>query len=219
MSFVTKESLVPVFNNARVAIVCSGPSCLNNKGQDIDDYDVVVRVNNYKIKGFEDKVGTRTDVYYSFFGGSIKKTAEELRADGTYLCMCKCPNEKVVDHDKMVDWDEKNTGGDFRPIYRRRENFWFCRTYIPELRDFQKQMKLLDGHIPTTGFSAILTIMGFLPKELYITGFDGFKSGIHNVDEKWNDKSGRIDPICHEPAKELKLLQEFKKEYNIIHES
>jgi hypothetical protein len=216
MTFVNKDHILEVFENKRVAIFGSAPSCLKNDGKDIDAYDIIVRVNNYKVKGLEDKVGSRTDVHYSFYGGSIKKTAEELEKDGVWLCMCKCPNELVVSHHKMVSWDPKNIGGDFRPLYRRRKDFWFCDTYIPTKEDFMPHYKLMNNHMPTTGFSCILTIMGLNPKEIYITGFDGFKSGIHNVDEKWNDKSGRVDPICHLPGVEIKMIKSFTENFTHI---
>jgi len=62
-----------------VAIVGSGPSCRSNQVRFIDGHDVVLRTNNYKLY-FE--TGYRTDVYYSFFGSSIRKTEKQLRHDG-----------------------------------------------------------------------------------------------------------------------------------------
>lgn len=216
MNFVDKQFINNYFKNKRVALFGSAPSCLNNKGDHINKYDIIVRVNNYKIKGFEKQVGNRTDVHYSFYGSSIKKTKEDLIVDGVNLCMCKCPNSFVVDHSKMVDWDPKNIGGDFTPIYRRRSDFWFCDTYIPTKDDFMEYFNLMDSHMPTTGFSCILDLISSKPKELYITGFDGFKSKIHNVNEKWIDKSHRIDPICHQPALEMELLTKYNKKYDYI---
>lgn len=199
------------FRGKRVVIFGSAPSALNNSARNIDKYDVIVRVNNYKTKGFELKVGSRTDVHYAFYGTSVRKTAEELKEDGVYLCMCKCPDAKVLDHHKMVTFDSQNLGGDFRYIYKNRKNFWFTKTYVPEKLELEIIMSRLDGHMPTTGFAAIMTIMEANPKELYITGFDGFTSKLHNINEPWRDKSERIDPTCHNPDKELDYLKEMSR--------
>jgi len=215
-TFVNKSYLLNKFRGKRVAVFGSAPSCLLNDGNHIDAFDIIVRVNNYKIKGFESNVGSRCDVYYSFFGGSIKKSKEELIEDGVKLCMCKCPNDFVVDHSEMVDFDPKNVGGDFRPIYRRRDDFWFCNTYIPTKEAFLFYFNLLNGHIPTTGFSCILDLIDCKPSELYITGFDGFNSKIHNVNEKWRDKSDRVDPICHMPNAEIHLIKAYAMLYPFI---
>ena len=131
--------------------------------------------------------------------------------------MCKCPDALVVEHNKMVTWDPKNIGGDFRPIYRRKKNFWFCDTYIPTKEEFMEYFTLLDGHIPTTGFSCILDLLSCKPAELYITGFDGFKSGRHNVNERWRDKSKlRHDPIGHVPELELMLIKAYNKNHKFV---
>jgi len=163
------------------------------------------------------KTGSRTDVFYSFFGGSIKKTPEDLKSDGVKFCMCKCPNDKAHDHDKMVDWDYKNVGGDFRPIYRRREDWWFTPVYIPTLADYMEKYMLLVKHVPTTGFACILDLIECDLKELYITGFDFMTSKIHNVDEPWRgaDKN-QDDPIKHDPESELGIMRELMAEFRFI---
>ena len=87
MRFVSRQELKPYFKGKSVAIVGSGPGVLTNEIGFVDSHDVVVRVNNYKLSPH---AGMRTDVHYSFYGTSIRKTAYELRSDGVYLCMCKC---------------------------------------------------------------------------------------------------------------------------------
>lgn len=213
---VTFEEVRKVFKNKRVVIFGSAPSALNNNGKEIDKYDVIVRVNNYKMHEYSDNVGTRTDAHYAFYGNSVRKKPDELKRDGVYLCMCKCPDAKILDHHKMVDFDGQNLGGDFRYIYKNREKFWFTKTYVPEPEILLKQMELLNGHMPTTGFAGILTLIKCAPKELYITGFDGFTSGLHNIDEAWRDKRERVDPIAHDPDREIDYLKKLKRQYSFI---
>ena len=194
MRFVTFENVVDRLRGARVALVGSAPSVLDNAPGFVDSHDVVVRVNNYKTGTAP---GFRCDVFYSFFGGSIKKNRDDLVNDGVRLCMCKCPNAKPI----QSDWHERNgkqIGIDFGYIYEMRKDWWFCDTYVPTVERFVKSFQLLDRHIPSTGFAAILEVLACDPLSLYLTGFDFFSSGVHNVDEKWRP-GDQEDPIGHRP--------------------
>ena len=186
-----------------MALVGSGPGSLDNEPGFIDSHDLVVRVNNYKLFP---QTGNRTDVFYSFFGTSIRKSADELKKDGVTLCLCKCPNAWPI----HSDWHNRNgkiAGVDYRYIYKNREPWWFCDTYIPTVDEFMEKFNLLGRHQPTTGFSAILDMIEFKPEKLYLTGFDFFRSGIHNVTDKWREKNTQ-DPIGHMPELELDWLKD-----------
>lgn len=202
--FVTRSEIRPYFDGKTVAIVGSGPGVLANDKGFIDSHDVVVRINNFKI--VPPATGERTDVFYSFFGVSIKKTKYELKRQGVKLCMCKCPNDHAIES----DWHRARNrmiGVDYRPHYERREQqgFWFCDTYIPTKEEFLQWFNLLGRHIPTTGFAAILDVLSLNPKAVYLTGFDFYRSGIHNVNENWRARNA-TDPIGHMPERELAWL-------------
>lgn len=208
MRFLNRSEVRSWFEGERVAIVGSGPSVLGNVPGFVDGHDVVVRVNNYRTSR---EAGYRCDVFYSFFGSSIRKTGEELKRDGVKLCMCKCPNAHAIES----EWHVRNRqmhGVDWRPLYRRRSDFWFCDTYIPETEDFLRGFNLLGGHIPTTGFAAILDVLSFDPFEVYLTGFDFFRSKIHNVRDRWVEKN-TDDPIRHVPEREREWLQQNAEKY------
>lgn len=197
MRFLDWPEVVEVFKGKHVAIVGSAPSCLEHSPGFIDSHDVVVRVNNYKTG---EKQGYRTDVHYAFYGTSVRKSAEDLKRDGVKLCMCKCPDSKPI----ASDWHEqhgKHFGIDFRYIYQNRKDWWFCDTFIPDDSRFIDKFNLLERHIPTTGFAAILDIVECDPASVYLTGFDFFSSGLHNVDEAWKP-GDTTDPIRHMPELE-----------------
>lgn len=201
MRFISRSDARRWFEGRRVAVVGSGPGVLQNVPGFVDGHDVVVRVNNYKLSR---AAGFRTDVFYSFFGRSIRKTVDELKRDGVTLCMCKIPNAHAIEsdwhrrHDQMI-------GVDYRPHFERRKDWWFCDTYIPTVEEFRVSFDLLGGHVSTTGFAAILDVLSFAPASVFLTGFDFFRSGIHNVDERW--RAGRNDdPIKHVPERELQWL-------------
>lgn len=200
--FSDRSRLEGEFAGKRIAIVGSGPGCLENDAGFIDSHDLVVRVNNHKLSP---ATGFRTDVHYSFYGESVRKTPEELIGEGVKLCLCKCPNAKFIDS----IWHRqrrKENGVDFRYIYNMRKDWWFCPTYVPELPEFLESFNLLGRHIPSTGFSAILLIRSLAPKSIYLTGFDFFTSKIHNTNERWRPGNPH-DPIRHVPEKELQWLR------------
>lgn len=200
--FVSWPDVVQRMRGKRVAVVGGAPTALQNEPGFVDGHDVVVRVNNYRTG---ERQGHRCDVWYSFFGGSIEKTADEAKRDGVTLCLCKCPDSKPINS----EWHEKRgkqNGVDFRYIYRNRDAFWFCDTWIPDDARFMRSFNLLGGHIPTTGFSAILDVIDCDPASLYVTGFDGFTSGLHNVNEKWRP-GDPSDPIGHRPDLEMEWLR------------
>lgn len=202
MRFVSFCDVRPVFEGRKVAIVGSGPGSLANVPGFVDGHDVVVRVNNFKTGPAQ---GFRTDVHYSFYGTSIRKDRDELIRGGVKLCMAKCPNSKPIES----EWHErmgKQVGIDFRYIYRNRAAWWFCDTFVPDDEHFLASFNLLERHIPTTGFAAILDVLACAPASLFLTGFDGFSSGVHNVDEAWKPGNPQ-DPICHRPDLELAWIR------------
>lgn len=201
MQFVSFAEVEERFKGKRVAVVGSGPSVLSNKEGFVDSHDIVVRVNNYKLGPCQ---GFRCDVFYSFFGASIRKTPDDLIKDGVTLCMSKVPNGQPLDS-KWHTLRKKRNGIDFRYIYTLRRDWWFCDTWVPTNRHFLRYFTLLARHVPTTGFSAILDVLEAKPASVYLTGFDFFTSGIHNVNEKWR-KNNSQDPIGHRPELELEWL-------------
>lgn len=202
MHFCDRRRVAEAIEGKRVALVGSGPGVLDNEPGLVDSHDVVVRVNNYKTGAAQ---GLRTDVFYSFFGSSIRKSAEELKRDGVRLCLCKCPDAKFMDS----DWhrrQKKAHGVDFRYIYQARARWWFCETYVPTVQEFVSAFNLLGRHVPSTGFSALLLLLSLRPAGLYLTGFDFFSSGLHNVNERWNP-GDPSDPIGHHPKAEAAWLK------------
>ena len=146
MRFLTFEETAERFRGRSVAIVGSAPSVLDNAPGFVDSHEVVVRVNNFKL-GREQ--GIRADVHYSFYGNSVRTTLSQMATAGVKLCMCKCPDAKTLDS----PWHERTgkiEGVDYRYIYRKREGWWPCDTYIPDVARYLAKYELLGRHIPTT---------------------------------------------------------------------
>lgn len=191
------SEVVERFRGKRVAIVGSAPSCADNAPGFVDSHEVVVRIQNYKTGEGQ---GFRCDVHYAFYGTSVRNKVEDLKRDGVKLCMCKLPNSKPL----HSDWHVKNNkphGVDYRYIYKDRRGWWFCDTFIPDDERFLAKMRVLDGRQPTTGFAAILDVLECEPKSVFLTGFDFFSSGLHNLNEPWRP-GNPADPIGHDPKRE-----------------
>ncbi len=198
MRFVEFSEVQSWLRGKTVAVVGSAPSCAENEPNFVDLHDLVCRVNNYK-PGLGQ--GFRCDIHYSFYGSSVTKDKADLCRDGVKLCMCKCPNSRPL----KCEWHVRHGkvyGIDFRYIYERRASWWWCDTYVPSEERFLEKIELLGGHIPTTGFAAILDLLACEPQSLYVTGFDFFSSRMHNVNEPWRPGNPE-DPIGHRPELEL----------------
>ena len=208
------DSIKDLFKGRRVCIIGSAPNGLDNQGKMIDSYDDIIRVNNYKFRGFEDKLGSRCDYHYSFYGSSIRISNYKLKDDGIKGHLCKCPDSKA----HFTDWHVKNRktrGCDFRWIYTMRKGYWVAPVYIPEKDHYLKCFNMLHSHVPTTGFACIWELIQCDPKELYITGFDFFESKVHNVNERWVEGS-KDDPIRHIPEIEEKIVKEYAIKHKFV---
>ena len=211
MHFCDRDTVRKAIEGKTIALVGSGPGVMENEPGFVDSHDVVIRISNYKLFP---ETGKRTDIFYSFFGNSILKKAEELKRDGVYLCMCKCPNAQFIES-RWHRLHRKMNGVDFRYIYEARKDFWFCDTYVPTVEEFLAHFELLGKHVPTTGFSGLLDVLSYNPKSVYMTGFDFFTSNIHNVNEPWR-RMNPSDPIGHVPEAESRWFIKNEGNYPIV---
>jgi len=194
------ELLKSYIDGKKLLIVGGAPSASKKSKEWYDSFDIIVRCNNYK------KINSsRTDIFFSYFGRNIKKSKEELIADGVKFLINKCPNSDMSD----VIKNYTITMADYRWIYDLRKDWWFCPLISLTEEELLSQIDLLGGFMPTVGLSAILFFKQFNCK-INIIGFDCFKSGIHNLDEKW-DNSGN-----HAMVKEEMILTYLSNQKDII---
>ena len=186
-------------NNKKVLIVGGSPDASSQSTEWYNSFDIIVRCNNYK------KINSnRNDIFFSYFGRNIKKTQTELQEDGVKFLINKCPNKDMTDSLKNYNIDMT----DYRWIYDLRKDWWFCPTIIFTEEELITQIKLLNGFMPTVGFSAVLFFINITKPT--IIGFDCFDSGIHNLNEKW-DASGN-----HNLTKEKIILNQLTLQKEII---
>jgi hypothetical protein len=179
----------------RAIIVGNARSLLSTKnGSLIDSFDIVIRCNSFKIKGYEKHVGTKTDIAcFIPTGSGAKHLIREQSRD-----RIKRASEIWFSRPRGC------CGGIHRQIIKK-----LCSTQsvsYPSDEEFEEMVKTLDAHggnraWPSTGFVAIeMAIKRLERHEIYLTGFDFFKTGHYFTDKKV--------PCCHPVQAERKIIDE-----------
>jgi hypothetical protein len=183
---------------SRIVIIGNGKKALNSKKKEFIDESIVIRMNNFKTVGFEEYVGTRTDIYscaprYIEF---IDLT-DEQRSD-----ICK-QNLK----DSLVRYKHGFTE---QEIEERKESFFRIHT-PPKVESaklskilflftndkskiqsypFTEKIRVSDVEFDqnySTGLRTILYCLShFKTNEIFITGFDNFLLSGWYWDDKFN---------------------------------
>ena len=168
----TLKSLV---ENKRVVI--AGPAhSLTGKSQGpiIDDYDVVVRVNQFAVPEVAHKdYGSRTDIMFHNCGTpwmpGFREMAEKNPHELQSLKLVVCPTIKA-DHSEtnFQSWPDDHISAcayNFKSISTEIPFYWIgVKNYLEVYRTV--------GCEPYTGVMTICTLLHYPVKELYVTGFD-----------------------------------------------
>jgi len=150
-----------------VCIVGPSPSLEGSKqGSFIDSFDIVVRVNRgFPITFGGDDVGSRTNILYhclntdEYSGGKVHY--DKLYEDNVILS-CPYPKNVYPFHLDILKFEEQN---------QEKIRYHYIDT------DFYLKCADLIGTRPNSGICAILDLLCFDIKSLYITGFTFFKDG------------------------------------------
>lgn len=142
----------------KVYIIGNGPSATRRRlGKIIDSGDVVVRINNFKIGGFSEFVGTKTDILFTCRLNEYLETIRLFKE----VVVCLLLNPFLDVH---VPKDVLNSPNISEVIH------W------PEVDQMTKKLGFPGNHYPSTGLLCILKMIkrfGFVN----ILGFDSFKNG------------------------------------------
>jgi hypothetical protein len=158
-------------------IVIAGPAySLTGKSQGaiIDDYDIVVRTNQFAVpKNSHKDYGARTDIMFHNCGTpwlpGLKEMAEKNPDELKALKMVVCPIIKA-DHSEVNFhlWPDDHISAcayNFKNISTEIPFYWIgVRNYMEVYRTV--------GCEPYTGVMTICTLLHYPIKELYVTGFD-----------------------------------------------
>ena len=170
-------------------VVLVGPSktlTMQESGQLIDSYDVVVRLNNMLNipKEMEKHLGTRTDVVYATLDDPPKKMAIDCLKNKVKFLSTSYPRDEWFFPSRM----SKN-------VIKLRQVNKFKTVLLPSQPYFS--IKKNNKTRPNTGFSAIIDLLSSNLSELYIIGVDFYRSVslegqnnyIEGYDCQWTNKS------------------------------
>lgn len=194
------------FKNKRVAIIGAADSAFKEKkGDFIDGFDIVIRVNKAPHSWDKEKaefIGSKfTHLYHSFFennysgGGPI---------DWGYF------DELGIE--KVINPNNTSRGLLAHFNYYKR-HLSKRKTYLLKRSQSKYYHDLLNGFIPTVGFSALMSVLNSDCKEIYITGFTFFQTpyakGYRKKLEDMNANRKHIERQgLHDPDLEFEI---FKK--------
>lgn len=151
------SKLDEILKDKRVALVGNATSLLDHDlGEEIDSYDVVIRMNRVVENLDPKKQGKRTDVL--FFARPIGNFNQIDFQLAIWTC---APSEFTMRHSGYNISDDKMDKLEFFP------------------QDQRMYMKhcMFEGCFPTTGFIAVQHTIFRDYKEMWMFGFDGFKTG------------------------------------------
>lgn len=156
-----------------VLILGSAPTVVEMPAAEMEGYDVIVRVNNFKLFN----ACRRADIWYTMAGGSILKPLGDLRESGCRLCFLKNPfaNVRQLLGGRMMEQD-------FRQAYVRWRAHWFELPWYIQTVENWYWLAAQIGQVVTTGLSAIVDLHRFKPARMHLAGFDFFSSMKHNID-------------------------------------
>ena len=155
--------------NKSILIIGNGQSILNSKFKNqIDNFDTVARINNYKISDYEPFIGSKTDIW---FNGANSK----LIAPNTL------PNRVVVAIPSMVFLKHEK---DIVSYVSKRINLNNKKFLLIPKDDILNYENTVGHNRLTTGLYAIMWALKNY-EDIYIHGFDFFiNSKSHYYDSK-----------------------------------
>ena len=146
----------------KVCVIGNGPSVTEKKiGDLIDKFDVVIRVNNFITKNYEEYVGSKTT--YAVISPACKFSSElkNLSKNNIYVF-----GAQYTQADDIVSRIMRNDGCQ---VNIKKENILCHELYFDNLI---VMLNLLKNQWPSTGMVAIQWAVDFFKKPVYIYGFD-----------------------------------------------
>ena len=183
-----------LLKDASILIIGNGPSAAEHElGQEIDNFDQIIRINNYVTRNMESRVGSRTDIWVNGANQGLKKRLD-------------IPNNILVMIPPVV---LKHKGNAIHPRIEKRLG---TKNYALLPFEITSEMESKCGlNRPTTGFFAIYFCY-LLGLDVTLHGFDFFVgSTAHYFDsrfKRWLKEQGLIKKAAkHDVSGEKAFVQ------------
>jgi hypothetical protein len=167
------------------------------QGKRIDGHDLVLRMNNFRTRGFERQVGGRCDIFLSGFCRDVDFTRPGLRQTRLVVSSIPANFRKLPERQIHTRGGEWITAG-LLAMHR-------MVAYVPDVDEFYRHLRRI-GRYPTTGAAAILLALGPLAAvcpRVFITGFSFFDGPTHYF------SSRQIVPRNHDICTERMWLRQL----------
>jgi hypothetical protein len=185
----------------KVAVIGNSPNIVNHKiGKLIDEFDVVIRVNDFRTIGFEENVGTKTDYVITTFATNFKtKEFDSISPKKVFMSLFDKKNQMEFLKKRIERFDLKS-------INTLPDQYYLELNKKVDLIGVNKRC--------SSGTIAIEWAINNYPEaEIYIHGIDLIKSKAHYFDqsiEKINSWKKSIE-IYHDFNKEKKYIKNLMK--------
>jgi hypothetical protein len=180
-----------------VIAIGNGDSVLgNNFGSKIDSFDIILRINNFQISGYEEKVGT--------------KTTHWARSDSKQIVLRNhCEFEKVLFCLPLRNFNVKS-----RMDYVL--SMITSNTEIVDKKLVMKAQSLLPKHCwPSTGLISLMWLIDKY-KKVTVYGFDCFKKIGGFARHYYDNREKMKKVIGHTTESEKTFIDFYRKRGNII---
>ena len=210
-----------IWDARQICIVGNGPSALKNKrGKMIDSCDRVIRINDFVLEGYEEFIGSKTDVWFTGLGTQQLKR-EQAPCKRLFYYTHKRQNDvEALLSEKLERYNDLSVHAIKGQRYERHvydqdgnkrveANTWSC--YTPNSIRNNYGLRSL----PSTGFAAVaMAVENKAQKELYdqeivLTVFDAKTTGQDELSHYFNRNTKNL--VHHDFFNEYKALQSMAK--------
>jgi hypothetical protein len=181
---------------ASLALVGNGGYLADlRQGKLIDGHDLVIRMNNFRLKGFEVQLGRRCDVLLTNFYSDIAYSNPEF-GQASLLVSSSPNNYRKLRRRGIRHRHAEYIAAGMSKLGRRE-------VFVPSLDWFLDRIADL-GRYPTTGTCGILLILEHLLEvcgPVFVTGFSFFRGRSHYFSDAVVDSS-----LNHDVEREAQLV-------------
>ena len=173
-----------------IIIVGNGTSVIDKKnGHKIDGFNTVLRFNSFKIDGYEDYTGEKTNIWFTVNCSHAKdmETFDEIIVHSWEWSRSKCKIYQKLSENKYPCG--------FAGKYCHKTDRAFVRS--------------IPTRSPSTGLIAIYMMIERF-NQVFITGFDWWEREKHHYGD--SERRGTL----HNPKEEYEIIRELSKQNKIL---
>lgn len=197
---------------SKIIIIAKGNSLLNsNLGNQIDNFDKIIRVNHMPEIFNQKDIGSKTHIFCGRFYKKILKVKDKLNNVSMWHAHPKSLVSKYQDKTQLT-LDSLNKE---QIEYMNEEDLELIKKHFNKsyIENYSKSLTDLtyDMCFPDTGFSTIIMCLNrFKNYEIFVAGFDNYKNKNKNIYEIKTDDTIFRTPVLSQEIFYKKMLSTKK---------